>query len=416
MRKAYQTRSSTRTLASQPSSQPTTLPSGPSPSSSIEVEDLFNDSSSLTPPKSSPTMSQSPRDPPPHQEEDIDPIPLPAQEPPIQDAVAQLVQLLTAQLRAPRLREQDQAPAPPVGNSRARIKTRDPEPYDGTDPSKLRAFLSQCRLTFRSRPHDFQHDQIKITYAVSWLKGTALRWYEPTLDLPDEELPDHALYWGAFEEALKATFGEPDPVTSATTKLDNLHMKDHHHIARYNVEFNEYAALTGYNDQALYTRYYKGLAPRLKDALVFSGKPATLADLRTRSQALDLRYWERKDEDRPKAFTSQTTSTASSSSSRDSKPKSTSKPLSSAASSSKSKKPDFSNVLGPDGKLLPEEKERRKQNNLCLVCGSEGHFSDKCPHRKAPTKARAADLEPITDEDEQAQGSVSEAELSSSPN
>lgn len=198
-------------------------------------------------------------------------------------------------------------------------------------------------------------------------------------------------------------------------------MKDHHHIARYNVEFNEYAALTGYNDQALYTRYYKGLAPRLKDALVFSGKPATLAGLRTRAQALDLRYWERKDEDRPKASTSQSTSTAASSSSRDtktfsSKPKTASKSPSSAASSSKSKKPDLSNVLGPDGKLLPEEKERRKKNDLCLVCGSEGHFSDKCPHRKAPAKARAADLEPITDEDEEAPGSASDAELSSSPN
>jgi len=53
------------------------------------------------------------------------------------------------------------------------------------------------------------------------------------------------------EGALKATFGEPDPVTLAMTKLDNLLMKDHHHIARYIVEFNEYATPTGYNDHAL---------------------------------------------------------------------------------------------------------------------------------------------------------------------
>ena len=352
-------------------------------------------------------MSQSPHEAPPHledapphledaQEEEA---PLPPQNPPLQDAVAQLVDLLTAQLavRGPIL--QDQAPAPPAVNPRARVKTRDPDPYDGTDPSKLRAFLSQCRLTFRSRPHDFENDQIRITYAVSWLKGTALRWYEPNLDLPDDELPDHALYWGAFEEALKATFGEPDPVTSATTKLDNLLMKDHHHITRYNVEFNEYAALSGYNNQALYTRYYKGLAPRLKDALVFSGKPATLAGLRTRAQALDQRYWERKDEDRPKPVTSQSTLSVASSPSRDSntlspKPDTSPKsPPTSADSSSKSKNPDLSNVLGPDGKLLPEEKARRKQNDLCLICGAEGHFSDKCPHRKTPAKAFAANAE-----------------------
>lgn len=103
----------------------------------------------------------------------------------------------------------------------------------------------------KNRPNDFANDQIKITYAVSWLKGikgTALRWYEPNITLGEEDLPDYPLYWGAFEEALKATFGEPDLVTLATTKLDNLNMKNYHHITRSNVEFNEYSALTGYND------------------------------------------------------------------------------------------------------------------------------------------------------------------------
>lgn len=125
-------------------------------------------------------------------------------------------------------------------------------------------------------------------------------------------------------------FREPDPITSATTKLDNLFMRDRHHIARYNVEFNEYAALTGYNDQALYTRYYKGLAPRLKDTLVFTRKLTTLAGLRSRAQALDLRYWERKDKDRPIAAASQSTSPPATSSYPDSKPKTNPKPPTSA--------------------------------------------------------------------------------------
>ena len=69
------------------------------------------------------------------------------------------------------------------------------------------------------------------------------------------------------------------------TKLDKLLMKDHHHIARYNVEFNEGAALTGYNDHALYTGYYKCLAPRPNDDFVLNGKPTILAGSRTRAQA-----------------------------------------------------------------------------------------------------------------------------------
>jgi len=358
-------------------------------------------------------MSHSPPDLPPHQEE---------VNPPRHDAVDQLIELLTDRLLARAPQAPVQAPEPPGAQPRARVKTRNPEPYDGSDPEKLRAFISQCRLAFRSRPNDFANDQIKITYAVSWLKGTALRWYEPTLDLPDDDLPDYATHWPAFVEALKATFGEPDPASAATTKLDNLTMKDHHHIGRYNVDFNEYAAKSGYNDHALYTRYYKGLPTRLKDNLALSTKPTTLAGLRHRAQVLDLRHWERQDEDRPKGVTTKSTSSASSSSYSSKSPSSSSKTYSKpktstpVASSSKAKKPDLSDVLGPDGRLLPEEKERRKKNNLCLICASKDHFSDKCPSRKTPAKARAADLEPLVEDDEQDFPSSSEDESSELPN
>ena len=54
-------------------------------------------------------------------------------------------------------------------------------------------------------------------------------------------------------------------------KLDNLHMQDHHSITKYNVEFNEYATITGFNEGALFAKYYKGLAPCIKDGLVYSG-------------------------------------------------------------------------------------------------------------------------------------------------
>ena len=57
--------------------------------------------------------------------------------------------------------------------------------------------------------------------------------------LHKEYLPNHALYWGTFEEALKITFGEPNPVNTATYSLDNLRMQGHHRITKYNIEFNE---------------------------------------------------------------------------------------------------------------------------------------------------------------------------------
>lgn len=427
------TRSQTRTLEIQPT---TSIPSIPaSNSSSEEVNNLF-DTSTLTLPRS--PMSQNiNHDAPPHMNTPApeDPPQPPAIDPNLQQAMAALFQAMTANMPpAPH------APAPAAqgrdGPARQRVKAREPDPYDGTDPSKLRSFLSQCKLVFRSSPQAFANDDLKIMYAVSYLKGTALRWFEPNLSLDEFDLPLHAYVWNTFEEELKATFGEPDPIASATLKLDNLTMKDSHHIARYNVDFNEYATLTGFDQRTLHAKYYKGLAPRIKDALVFARRPGNLEELRTRAQELDLRYWERKDEDRATAPSSGTSSAkpsssksfggnAAASTSQSSRPnhaqsRTSSRATTPSASSSsappfKSKKPDLSKILGPDGKLLPEEKERRRKNDLCMICGSKNHFADKCPSNKDKSQARAAHLEEL-DEEPESEASASEDDSSELPN
>ena len=116
-------------------------------------------------------------------------------------------------------------------------------------------------------------------FAVSWLSGTALQWYEPNLELEDYDLPDFALDWEVFAETLKTAFGEPDPAATAAHKLGNLTMRDSHHVTRYDIDFNKYAVLSGFNKQALSTMYYKGLAPHIKDGMVYSGHPRTLCAL-----------------------------------------------------------------------------------------------------------------------------------------
>ena len=43
--------------------------------------------------------------------------------------------------------------------------------------------------------------------------------------------------------------------------------------------------------------------------------------------------------------------------------------------------------LGKDGKLTAQERQRRLDNELCLLCGKSGHMVLNCPKS---TKARAA--------------------------
>ena len=68
-----------------------------------------------------------------------------------------------------------------MGTPRKKDNIRDPDPLDGSDPNKLRAFFAQLELVFKARPRTFDSDERKVTYALSYLKGTALQWFEPYL-------------------------------------------------------------------------------------------------------------------------------------------------------------------------------------------------------------------------------------------
>ncbi|KAG6328458.1 hypothetical protein ID866_10631 [Astraeus odoratus] len=60
------------------------------------------------------------------------------------------------------------------------------------------------------------------------------------------------------------------------------------------------------------------------------------------------------------------------------------------ASSNNSSAPNPSNKLGKDGKPTTAEHKRHFNLNLCMFCGGNGHFLDKCPKKEAKAKAHTA--------------------------
>ena len=46
--------------------------------------------------------------------------------------------------------------------------------FDGLDTCKPQPFLVQCTLNFRNHPNAFSTDSAKVTFALSYLKGTVL--------------------------------------------------------------------------------------------------------------------------------------------------------------------------------------------------------------------------------------------------
>ena len=64
--------------------------------------------------------------------------------------------------------------APPANVTRIRA----PDAFDGSNPDDLRPFLLQCQLTFNTYPQQYATDSAKVCFAMSYLKKSALEWFE----------------------------------------------------------------------------------------------------------------------------------------------------------------------------------------------------------------------------------------------
>lgn len=312
-----------------------------------------------------------------------------------------------------------------VRNPKQHTASRKPDPFDGQDSSKLHTFILQLGIYFRTNPDAFPAESDKVHFALSYLKGTALEYFEPELLAMDYDgEPDWLNDYSEFIGELRANFGPYDEVGDAEAKLSKLRMDENKRVTDYLTEFNRLATKLAWGDSALRFAFYNGLAPRLKDDITHHGKPDSLRGMKKVAQTYDARHWERRSEttrrgnpassnnnsaqtkgnaaSTPKSNTASTPQTSSSnnnnnrnaSSGTPQRPaNSSAKAGNSGGSKPSSSKPDLSSKLGKDGKLTPQERERRIKAGLCLFCGQSGHMARDCPRSSSSaSRARAAQL------------------------
>src|SRR5882724_10464561 len=268
-----------------------------------------------------------------------------------------------------------------IGNdSGSKPKLREPDPLDGSNSRKLRTFILQCKLNFQDHPDMFKSDTAKVNYMLSFLKGCALDCFEPALLDPNEPiwLSDLTL----FIEELETNFGTYDPIGEAEAELEALWMHDSHQAMKYFIKFQQLASHIQWGEAALRRQAYNGLAKRIKDDMVHHDKPNMLSGLRKLVQAIDARYWEQHGEvshqTRASGSSRNKSKQKSDSNKSDNKfGKGSSHPKQKNTSSSSTQNkgsttewkpttPDLSSKLGKDGKITPQERQRRIDNKLCL--------------------------------------------------
>ena len=286
------------------------------------------------------------------------------------------------------------------------MRLRPPDVFDGSDPKKLRSFLVQCENYFRAKPAHFTKNSDRVIFAISYLQGTPAQFFD--------EIEDRVLHdWPRFTRRLLAAFGPFDAIADAERELRDLRMSPDQPIRKYLMDFLERERLlSDWGEKALRAHFYEGLLPRIKDAMARDGKPDTLSGMKLNASVYDERYWAREAEkarDRRASGQSKTPNTTTSGNSsnnqsssgtgnRKDKKQSNSSSSSAASSAATSTSPPSASSAGSskpldlklrkDGKLTPEERQRRREKGLCMFCGLKGHLAKDCKKAAASASAK----------------------------
>jgi Ty3 transposon capsid-like protein len=224
-------------------------------------------------------------------------------------------------------------------------KVLDPEPFFG-DRSRLRDFISQIRLVIQAQPSRFVTEQQKVIFTVTFLRGPAFSWIQPYLESTEAPLLLHS--FESLITELKRVFGDPNQVASAERQLRQL--KQTRSVTQYASEFRRISSLANWNDPALKSQFYVGLKDIIKDYLVRLDQPNTLDELIELSINADNRLYDRYLEKSKNNFYYPRENTTI-------------------------------NHLQKKFSIDYTEKQRRRDNKLCMYCGSSNHQISECKTR-----------------------------------
>jgi hypothetical protein len=294
-----------------------------------------------------------------------------------QDPANELTRLRQALQEAQRVitvlrRSRTLTPAPEITRE---PKVNKPAEFDGK-LSEYSKFISQCLLTFRMCPVSYAEDEQKVLFVISYLTGTPRGWARPILE--DE---NHALRndFPAFKKKLDTMYADRNLKQKALDKLG--HLAQTKSVATYSAEFQQIIAPLNLDEDSKQSMFYKGLHRDIKKSLIFFPQAKTFDELLEQCISIDQRQYALRQEER---FSEKSSKPNPKSPSGDNHKKSSQspRPNSSPGSTSKPKQ--------PHPPVPGDERNRRRENNLCFRCGSPDHRINGCPLNDGPVPNRPA--------------------------
>ena len=258
-------------------------------------------------------------------------------------------------------------------------KVADPEFFFG-EGRKLRNFIAQCRLNFKTQPSRFPTEQLKVNYAMSFLRDKAFTRFEPLLN---KDSPPELDNFESFVKVLESNFGDPDPEATAIRQMCSLRQTTS--VSAYAAEFRYLQQFIDWNDGAFRKQYYDGLKDIIKIELARSGHPTELGALIELTTQIDNRFTNLCLDVDPSLISQFYPKPSTKKQSQPyHRPGPAPAPVTPVArpNTVHAPRPVDPNAARPRFQPLTDaEKQYRRAHNLCLYCAKPDHAVIDCPSR-----------------------------------
>src|SRR5258708_708866 len=110
---------------------------------------------------------------------------------------------------------QNPTPQAPAPEPLTQPCTWAPDAFDRSNPEDLRVFLLKCQIMFNAHPQNFTSESAKVFFAISYLKKSALEWFEQGI-LEDDltQAPEWKSRLTEFVKQLQTHFRHTNPTST----------------------------------------------------------------------------------------------------------------------------------------------------------------------------------------------------------
>jgi len=265
-------------------------------------------------------------------------------------------------------------------------RIKEPSTFHG-ERDQLRGWLAQLSVYFKGVGWETEHNHDTIVYALSLLRGDALKWATPYIERRQDVTWEN---WDAFTNELRGQFGEIDEQGAARAKLMNMSQGTKGATEYWN-EYRLIASQTGMDDATLTYHLMRGFRSELQDAWGMDGSdsqdPQFVANWAIKKET-KMAFIKHMQYGRPskEKTTSSTPSRNQNGTFRQNENQGDPMELDATR-----RRPGFN--------ISAKEYQRRMKGNLCLKCAKPGHRAAAC--RSQANSKEGATWEPRKDNKKQ---------------